>query len=122
MEIAISKKGGLRVLTVKGNLRLQHWRVIGKHLEALLGQGARWVALDLPDAASISETGLACLHDAARAYRERDANLMALIANPAAREAARASRSFPGLGDCLFADWGELEGRLQAQSAAIAEA
>ena len=122
MEIGISKKGELRILTLKGNLRLQHWRVIGKHLDLLLAQGARWVALDLSGANLIDEAGLACLRIEARKFRERDANLL-LIVSLSALETLHASSSVADLGeDRVFSDWGGLEGSLQGRGLALSGA
>jgi len=122
MEIGISKRGELRILTLKGNLRLQHWRVIGKHLDLLLAQGARWVALDLSGANLIDEAGMACLRIEARKFRGRDANLL-LIVSPSALESLQASNSVADLGeDRVFADWGGLEGSLRSRGPALSGA
>jgi anti-anti-sigma regulatory factor len=108
MEIAIAKKGGMRVLAVKGNLRLQHWRVIDKHLDALLGQGARWVVLDLSGANLIGDAALGALFHCARRFLVHDANLLLLAIEPRLRETLRNSAGTE-LAERVFPDWRSLE-------------
>jgi anti-anti-sigma regulatory factor len=95
MEIGISKKGELRILTARGNLRLQQLRVLGKHLDVLLESGARKVVLDLTAAALPGGDGLAALARSARKFRERGAELT-LAAAPSVLAAVRASGCLTG--------------------------
>lgn len=118
MEIAFSRKGELRILSLKGNLRLQQWRVIDKHLEALLASGARWVALDLSGAALVASEGVACLRRSLERFRERGANLLLVSDTAPLREAFRPPTGGAGGEDVLFADWPGLEARLQGAGAA----
>jgi anti-anti-sigma regulatory factor len=105
MEIGISKKGDLRVLALKGNLRLQHWRVIDKHLEAMLVSGARRVALDLSGVTLLEESGIATLLKGTRKFRDRESELLLVAGGPSIREALRVSGRMADLDGCLFADW-----------------
>jgi anti-anti-sigma factor len=110
MEIGISKRGGLRVLTLKGKLHLQHWRVIDKHLETLLAGGARHVVLDLSAVTFLEAAGVASLLKSARAFRDLGAGLLLVAGDASVREAVRASGCFADRGEeCLFADWSALE-------------
>ena len=113
MEIGISKKGDLRILTLKGNLHLQHWRVIDKHLEAMLAAGARRVALDLSGVTLLEASGIAALLLSARKFRDRKAVLLLVAGDPSLREAVREAVLASGYmaeGDeCLFPDWSALE-------------
>jgi len=115
VEIAISKMGDLRILSVKGSLRLQHWRVIDKHLDALLGHGAYWVALDLSGASLGDEAALESLSDNARKFQARQAHLLIQSESASLREALRAA--FAGIvpDDCIFADRPSLEESLRSR-------
>jgi anti-anti-sigma factor len=109
MEIGISKKGELRILTLKGNLHLQHWRVIDKHLDAMLAGGIRRVALDLSGVAFLEKAGIASLMKSARKFRDLEAALFLVAGDPSVRDAVRASGCLADLGECLFPDWSALE-------------
>jgi hypothetical protein len=113
MEIAISKLGDLRILSVKGNLRLQHWRVIDKHLDALLAHGTNWVALDLSEATLNTEAGIESLALRAREFRERQAHLLIQSDSASLRDSLQASLRATGPGDCIFADRRSLEESLR---------
>jgi hypothetical protein len=115
MEIAIAKMGELRILSVKGNLRLQHWRVIDKHLDSLLGHGARWVALDLSGAALSHESALESIARNARKFRERQARLLIQSDSAALREALRAPSAGIDADGCIFADRPSLEESLRGR-------
>jgi len=116
MEIGISKMGALRILSVKGNLRLQHWRVIDKHLDALLAHGASWVALDLSEATLNSEAGIESLVLRAREFSQRQAHLLIQSDSAFLREALQASLAATGPGDCVFADRRSLEESLRGRA------
>jgi anti-anti-sigma factor len=109
MEIGISKKGDLRVLTLKGNLHIQHWRVIDKHLDAMLAGGARRVALDLSGATLLEAACIAALLSSARKFRDRKASLLLVAGNPSVREAFLASGYLAEGNECLFPDWSAFE-------------
>ena len=119
MEISISKKGALRILSVKGNLRLQHWRVIDKHLDVMLGQGARWVVMDLREATLIGESAYNCLALNVRKFGERQTQMLLLIASPGVQEALRAIGRETDLAENLYADWDSLEARLKTHGYAF---
>lgn len=115
MEIAISKMGGLRILSVKGNLRLQHWRVIDKHLDAMLGHGADWVAVDLSEATLNGEDALESLARNARKYRDRQARLLIQSESADLREALRTAFAGADPDGCIFADRRSLEERVRGR-------
>ena len=119
MEIGISKKGDLRILSLRGNLRLQHCRVIDKHLDALLANGARWVVLDLSGVTWIGGEGVDSLRRGVARYRSREASLMLLSEAACVREAFRASAGAAGPEDVLHEDWGGLEARLLERGLAL---
>jgi anti-anti-sigma regulatory factor len=109
MEIAISKMGDLRILSVKGNLRLQHWRVIDKHLDALLGHGAGWVAVDLSGATVSIDAALESLARNARKFRERQAHLLIQSGSASLRETLKAALAGTHPGEHIFPDRPSLE-------------
>ena len=86
MEISISRKGQLQVLGVKGKIRLQNWRVLDKHLETMLGNGARWVAMDLSEVTLICSTGIGSIMHNVRKFQDGDANLLLVAASPYMQE------------------------------------
>ena len=107
MEIGISKNGALRVLSIKGNLHLQQWRVIERHLDALLDGGARRVDLDLSGVTFLEAAGIASLLGSARKFKGRGAELVLVAGDhfvrESVRDALRASDGLGELGECLFA-------------------
>lgn len=119
MEISISRKGDLQVLGVKGKIRLQNWRVVDKHLETLLGNGARWVAMDLSEVTLICSTGIGSIMHNVRKFQDRDANLLLVAASPYMQELFQVFGCEPWLGHNLFADWRALQARLQSQGLAF---
>jgi anti-anti-sigma regulatory factor len=119
MEIGFAKKGDLRILSIKGNLRLQHWRVIDKHLHVLLDQGARWVVVDLREAVLLGDTGYGCLALNMRKFGERQAQMLLLTASPGVQEALKATGRETGLAENLCSDWDSLEERLRTRGFAF---
>jgi anti-anti-sigma factor len=119
MEIGFSKKGDLRILSIKGNLRLQHWRVIEKHLHVLLDQGARWVVVDLREAMLLSESGYGCLALNMRKFGERQAQMLLLTASPGVREALEIAGREAILAENVCVDWDSLEARLRTRGFAF---
>ena len=115
VEIAISKMGDLRILSVKGKLRLQNWRVIDKHLDALLGHGACWVALDLSGAALSDEAALDSLAHSARKFQAHRAHLLIQSESDTLREGLRAAFAGTDWDDCIFADRRSLEESLRGR-------
>ena len=119
MEISISRKGDLQVLGVKGKIRLQNWRVLDKHLETMLGNGARWVAMDLSEVSLICSTGIGSIMHNVRKFRDGDANLLLVASSPYMQELFHVFGCEPFLGHSLFADWRALEDRLHSQGLAF---
>jgi anti-anti-sigma factor len=108
MEIGISKNGELRVLTLKGKLHLQHWRVIDKHLDAMLAAGVRRVVLDLSEVSVLEGAGTESLLKSAGRFRDLGAELLLVAGDPGVREAIRASGCFADGNEHLFPDWNAL--------------
>jgi anti-anti-sigma factor len=119
MEISISRKGDLQVMGVKGKIRLQNWRVLDKHLETMLDNGARWVAMDLSDVTLICSTGIGAIMHNVRKFQDGDANLLLVATTPYMQDLFQVFGCEPLLGDNLFADWRTLEKRLQSQGLAF---
>jgi hypothetical protein len=115
VEIAISKMGDLRILSVKGSLRLQHWRVIDKHLDALLGHGAYWVALDLSGASLGDEAALESLSHNARKFLAQRAHLLIQSDSAFLREALRSAFAGIDPDGFIFADRPSLEASLRGR-------
>jgi anti-anti-sigma regulatory factor len=115
VEIAISKMGDLRILSVKGSLRLQHWRVIDKHLDALLEHGADWVALDLSGASLGDDAALESLSHNARKFQARRAHLLIQSGSASLREALRSAFAGIDPNDVIFADRPSLEAGLRGR-------
>ena len=115
MEISISRKGELQVLGVKGKIRLQNWRVLDKHLETMLGNGAHWVAMDLSEVTLICSTGIGSILHNVRKFQNGDANLLLVAASPYMQDLFQDFGCEPWLGHNLFADWRALEERLNSQ-------
>lgn len=109
MEIGISKNGELRILTLKGKLHLQHWRVIDKHLDAMLAGGARRVVLDLSAVTFLEGAGIESLLKSDRRFRDLGVELLLVAGDPQVRETIRASGCFADGGGHLFPDWASLE-------------
>jgi anti-anti-sigma factor len=119
MEIGISKKGDLQILSVKGKIRLQNWRVLDKHLETMLDNGNRWVAMDLSDVTLICSTGIGSVLHNIRKFQAQDASLMLVATSPYMQELFQIFGCEPLLGGYLFADWRALEMRLNSQGLAF---
>ena len=58
MEISIEKKVDLQILGVKGKIRLQNWRLLDKHLDTMLDNGCRRVAMNLSGVSLICSAGI----------------------------------------------------------------
>jgi anti-anti-sigma factor len=119
MEIGISKKGDLQILTVKGKIRLQHWRVLDKHLETMRANGGRWVALDLSHVTLICSTGIGAIMHNIRKFQESEASLMLVAASPYMQELLPTFGWETFIGESIFTDWRSLEKRLQSQGLAL---
>jgi anti-anti-sigma factor len=119
MEISISRKGDLQILGVKGKIRLQNWRVLDKHLETMLDNGARWVAMDLSHVSLICSTGIGSIMHNVRKFQEQESNLMLVATTPYMQDLFQIFGCEPLLGDSLFSDWRSLEKRLHSQGLAF---
>jgi anti-anti-sigma factor len=119
MEIGISKKGDLQILTAKGKIRLQHWRVLDKHLETMRANGGRWVALDLSEVSLICSTGIGAIIHNIRKFQESEASLMLVAASPYMQEVFQTFGWESFLGQSIFTDWRSLEKRLRSQGLAL---
>jgi anti-anti-sigma factor len=119
MEISILKKGDLQILGVKGKIRLQNWRVLDKHLDTMLENGCRCVAMDLSDVSLICSTGIGAIMHNVRKFQEQESNLLLVATTPYMQELFQMFGCDAYLGDNIFSDWRALEKRLHSQGLAI---
>jgi anti-anti-sigma factor len=119
MEIGITKRGDLQILSVKGKIRLQNWRVLDKHLETMLANGARWVAMDLSQVTLICSTGIGSIMHNIRKFRERESTLLLVATTEYMQGLFQAFGCEPILGDSIFTEWRALEKRLGSQGLAL---
>jgi anti-anti-sigma factor len=119
MEIGISRKGELQILSVKGRIHLQNWRVLDKHLETMLRNGVRWLAMDLSEVTLICSTGVGAVMHNVRKFRDRDASLMLVAESAYIQELFQIFGCEPIMGGSVFNDWGALEKRLNSQGLAL---
>ncbi|MEO6096329.1 MAG: STAS domain-containing protein [Fibrobacteria bacterium] len=119
MEIGISRKGDLQILSVKGKIRLQNWRILDKHLETMLENGSRWVAIDLSEVTLICSTGIGAVLHNIRKFQEQEGTLMLVATSSYMQELFQVYGCEPLLGDNLFSDWRILEKRLASQGLAL---
>lgn len=113
MEIGISKDGDVSVMTLKGRLRAQHWRVIDKHVDALLDRGARRIVMDLSGVTFMDASGFASIRDHVRKAGNRDAGFMVLADSDYLREAFRSAEGGSAWDGLLYLERGALEKRLR---------
>ena len=119
MEIGIIKKGDLQILSVKGKIRLQNWRVLDKHLETMLANGCRWVAMDLSEVTLICSTGIGSIMHNVRKFRENESSLLLLASTPYMQDLFQLFGCEAFMGESIFADWASLEKRLYSQGLAL---
>lgn len=119
MEINLARKGDLQILSVKGKIHLQSWRVLDKHLESLLLKGCRWVALDLGEVNLICSTGVGSIMHNVRKFQDNECTLMLVSTSPYVQELFQLFGCDAFLGDNIFLDWRSLEKRLQSQGLAL---
>ncbi|MDB5104729.1 MAG: hypothetical protein JWP91_2418 [Fibrobacteres bacterium] len=119
MEISISKIGDLQILGVKGKIRLQNWRVLDKHLETMLVNGNRWVAMDLSEVSLICSTGIGSIMHNVRKFQEHESNLLLVATTPYMQDLFEMFGCEAYLGDHIFSDWRALEKRLHSQGLAF---
>ncbi len=119
MEIGISKKGDLQILSVKGKIRLQNWRVLDKHLDTMLENGHRWVVMDVSEVSLICSTGIGAIMHNVRKFQDQEANLMLVSTSAYMQEVFQIFGCDAYLGDSIYMDWRSLEKRLQSQGLAL---
>jgi anti-anti-sigma factor len=120
VEISINKKGDLQVLSVKGKIRLQNWRVLDKHLETLLAKGCRWLAMDLSGVTLICSTGMGAILQNVRKFQDGQGGLMLLCNDEGPREILTTFGCEAFRNESFFTDWDSLEARLRARGVALA--
>jgi len=119
MEINLTRKGDLQILSVKGKIHLQSWRVLDKHLQSLLLKDSRWVALDLGDVSLICSTGVGSIMHNIRKFQDNECTLMLVSTSPYVQELFQIFGCDAFIGDNIFLDWRSLEKRLQSQGLAL---
>lgn len=112
MEIGLSRKGDLQVLTVRGNLRLQSWRVVDKHLDAILEKGCRKLVVDLTEVTLICSTGLGALFHNVKKFRDRKGRLLLFAAKPYIQEVLETFGGETFLAEHVVEDWQAVDDRL----------
>lgn len=109
MEIGLARKGNVQVLTLKGRIRREHWKVIDKHLDALLAKGCRCLVIDLDGVEELCTAGLGALFGNMKKFRDRDGRLLLIAGEPRLRK----TFEFFGTADLpaatLFPDWSAAE-------------
>ena len=121
MEINLAKKGDLQILSVKGKIRVQSWRVLDKHLDTLLAKGCRWVALDLGEVSLMCSTGVGSIMHNVRKFEEHECTLMLISSTQYVQELFTLFGCNAVVGDNIFPDWEALEKRLKSQGLAMNE-
>ena len=119
MEIGITKRGDLQILSVKGKIRLQNWRVLDKHLDTMLENGHRWVAMDLSEVSLICSTGIGAIMHNVRKFQEHEAKLLVVATTPYMQEVFQLFGCETYMGDSIFMEWRALEKRLHSQGLAL---
>jgi anti-anti-sigma factor len=112
MEIGLSRKGELQVLSVKGNIRLQNWKVVDRHLDSLLEKGCRQVVLDLDGVTLICSTGVGALFHNVKRFRDRKVRLLLLAATPYMHGLLETFGGGPFMAENVVRDWASVAGRL----------
>ncbi len=104
MEIGFSKKGDVQVLTLKGRLARENWKVVDKHLDSLLGKGCRRLVLDLDGISDLCTAGLGALFGNMKKFRDRGGRMVLVSGEPGIRKVFQAFGGAALAGDCLFPD------------------
>lgn len=119
MEISLTHKGDLHVLSVKGKIRLQNWRVLDKHLENLLAKDCRWLAMDLSGVTLICSTGIGSILVNVKRFHESGGGLL-LVCNSAYMQDVLRTCGCGAFQDRnFFRDWDGLLGHAGAQGLAV---
>ena len=112
MEIGITKKGDVYVLTLKGRIRREHWRVVDKHLGSLLDKGCRHLVLDLSEVPEMCTAGMGAIFGNIKRYRDRNGRLLLISPGSQFRMLCETLGEGPILDDSIFPDWTAAERRL----------
>lgn len=113
MEIGLSRKGDIQVLSLKGKLHLQNWRVVDKHLDSLLEKGPKEVVVDLSEVTLICSAGVGALFHNVKRFRDRQARLMLLTRTPYVHGLLETFGGEPFLEENVCSDWVAVERRLK---------
>ena len=119
MEIAISKKGDLHILAIKGKIRLQNWRIVNKHLETLLAKSPKCLVMDLNEVTLICSTGVGAILHNIEKFKERNCRLVIHSTAPVVQEIFQVFGCNGAVADTLFPDWDSLATRLRAQGMTV---
>ena len=112
MEIGLSKKGDVQILTVKGRIRLENWRVVDKHLDTMLEKGCNRLVVDLSEVTLICSTGVGALFHNVKKFRDHQGWLMLLSATPYVQDLLETFGGEPFVNESVFPDWTAVEKRL----------
>lgn len=105
MEIGISKKGDAYILTLKGRIRREHWRVVDKHLGTLLDKGCRRLVLDLSEVPEMCTAGMGAVFGNMKRYRDRDGHLLLISPGSQFRMLCETLGEDSVLDNSIFPDW-----------------
>jgi anti-anti-sigma factor len=111
MEIGLHRVGDIQVLSLKGSIRLQHWRVVDKHLEAMLEKGCRNLVLDLSEVTLLCTAGLGEIFHNVKRFRDQESRLFLLSATPYVRGLLETFGGEPFLSENVCGDWSAVERR-----------
>jgi anti-anti-sigma factor len=115
MEIGLSRKGEMHLLSVKGNIRLQSWKVLDKHMDTLLAKGCTCLVIDLSEVPLLCSVGVgAILHNIGK-FRQLGRRLLLLSTSPLILETFVVFGKDACPEENLFRDWESLETTLRAQ-------
>lgn len=114
MEIGLHRIGDFQVLSLKGRIRLQHWRVVDKHLDAMLDKGCRSLVLDLSEVTLLCTAGLGEIFHNVKRFHDRDSRLILLSATPYVRELLGSFGGESFVAETVCADWTAVERRAGA--------
>jgi anti-anti-sigma factor len=112
MEIGFSLKGDLQVLTIKGSLRLQNWKVVDKHLDSILEKGCRKLVVDMTGVSLICSSGVGALFQNIKKFRDHQGRLLLFAANPYMHGVLEAYGGGPFLAEHVVQDWQAVADRL----------
>lgn len=109
MEIGLTRIGDVQILTVKGRIRLENWRVVDKHMDTMLEKGCRSLVVDLSEVTLICSTGIGALFHNVKKFEDRQGRLMLISAKPYLHELLESFAGEPFLAEHVFPDWKAVE-------------